>query len=62
MKLRDQKTSSTSEDPKIKSALLNKYEEEDQKEIDGYERLKTKESNKQNIRFFVNKRILITRP
>ena len=40
-----EKTSSTSEDPKIKSALLNKYEEEDKKEVDGYERLKTKESN-----------------
>jgi len=46
MILKDQKTSSTSEDPKVKSALLNKYEEDNQKEIDGYERLKTKESNK----------------
>jgi chaperonin GroES len=33
-------------DPKVKSALLNKYEEEAKKEVDGYERLKTKESNK----------------
>ena len=41
-----EKTSSTSEEPKVKSALLNKYEEDNQKEIDGYERLKTKESNK----------------
>ena len=41
-----EKTSSTSNDPKVKSALLNKYEEDSQKEIDGYERLKTKESNK----------------
>ena len=49
MILKDQKTSSTSktsEEPKVKSALLNKYEEDNQKEIDGYERLKTKESNK----------------
>ncbi len=41
-----EKTSSTSEDSKVKSALLDKYEEDSQKEIDGYERLKTKESNK----------------
>ena len=46
MILKDQKTSSTSSDPKVKSALLDKYDEENQKEIDGYERLKTKESNK----------------
>ena len=46
MILKEQKTLSTSEEPKIKSALLNKYEKEDQKETDGYERLKTKESNK----------------
>ena len=46
MILKDQKTSSTSNDPKVKSALLDKYDEENQKEIDGYERLKTKESNK----------------
>ena len=32
--------------PKTKSALLDKYEEDHQKEVDGYERLKTKESNK----------------
>ena len=46
MILKDQKTSSTSEDPKAKSALLDKYEEDHKKEVDGYERLKTKESNK----------------
>ena len=45
MILKDQKTSSTSEQ-KTKPALLNKYEESHQKEVDGYERLKTKESNK----------------
>ena len=45
MILKDQKTSSTSEQ-KTKPALLNKYEENHQKEVDGYERLKTKESNK----------------
>ena len=39
-------TSSNSETPKIKSALLDKYEKEDQKEVEGYERLKTKESSK----------------
>ena len=39
-------TSSNSETPKIKSALLDKYEKEDQKEVEGYERLKTKESAK----------------
>ena len=43
---KDQKTSSTSDDQKTKPALLNKYEEDHQKEVDGYERLKTKESNK----------------
>ena len=41
-----EKTSSTSEEPKVKSALLNKYEEDSKKEEDSYERLKTKESNK----------------
>ena len=46
MILKEKTTSSTSEDPKIKSALLNKYEEDAKKEEDGYERLKTKESNK----------------
>ena len=46
MILKDQKTSSTSEEPKVKSALLDKYEEDHKKEVDGYERLKTKESNK----------------
>ncbi len=39
-------TSSNSETPKIKSALLDKYEKEDKKEVEGYERLKTKESSK----------------
>ena len=39
-------TSSNSENPKTKSALLDKYEEDHKKEVDGYERLKTKESNK----------------
>ena len=39
-------TSSNSEKPKIKSALLDKYDDIEKKEIDGYERLKTKESNK----------------
>ena len=46
MILKDQKTSSNSETPKVKSALLDKYKEDHQKEVDGYERLKTKESNK----------------
>ena len=38
------RTSSDSTQPKIKLALEEKYKEEDQKEVDGYERLKTKES------------------
>ena len=46
MILKDQKTSSTSEEPKVKSALLDKYKDDHQKEVDGYERLKTKESSK----------------
>ena len=46
MKLKDQKTSSTSETPKIKLALAEKYEEENKKEVDAYERLKNKESSK----------------
>ena len=46
MILKDQKTSSNSETPKVKSALLDKYAEDHQKEVDGYERLKTKESSK----------------
>jgi len=46
MILKDQKTSSTSEAPKVKSALLDKYEEDHKKEVDGYERLKKKESSK----------------
>ena len=46
MILKDQKTSSTSEKPKVKSALLDKYDDDYKKEVDGYERLKTKESNK----------------
>ena len=45
MKLKDQRTSSTS-DEKTKPALLNKYADDYQKEVDGYERLKTKESDK----------------
>ena len=44
--LKDQKTSSTSEVPKTKSALLDKYDDEHKKEVDGYERLKKKESSK----------------
>ena len=40
------RTSSDSTQPKIKLALEEKYKEEDQKEVDGYERLKTKESAK----------------
>ena len=46
MILKEKTTSSNSENPKIKSALLDKYKEDHQKEVDGYERLKTKESNK----------------
>ena len=47
MKLRETtQTSSNSEVPKIKSALLNKYEDDHKKEVEGYERLKTKESDK----------------
>jgi len=46
MILKEKTTSSDSEKPKIKSALLDKYKEDHQKEVDGYERLKTKESNK----------------
>ena len=42
-------TSSTSETPKIKSALLDKYEDTDKKEIEGYERLKSKENTKNPI-------------
>ena len=49
---KENKTSQTSSDSetKTKSALLEKYEkqnaEANQKEVDGYERLKKKESNK----------------
>jgi len=53
MILKENKTSQTSsnlETSKTKSALLDKYEKQNkdahQKEVDGYERLKTKESNK----------------
>jgi hypothetical protein len=46
MILKDQTTSSTSDHPKTKSALLDKYEKQNQdahqKEVDGYERLKNK--------------------
>ena len=45
MKIRE-KISSDSTQPKIKLALEEKYKEEDQKEVDGYERLKSKESDK----------------
>ena len=44
MILKEKTTSSDSEKPKIKSALLDKYKEDHQKEVDGYERLKTKET------------------
>ena len=53
MKLKENKTSQTSSDsetPKTKSALLDKYEkqnaEANKKEVEGYERLKSKESSK----------------
>ena len=46
MILKEPKTSSTLKEPQIKSALLDKYDDDHKKEIDGYERLKTKESNK----------------
>ena len=46
MILKDQKTSSTSETPKIKLALEEKYKELDKQEQDSYERLKTKETDK----------------
>ena len=49
LKENNTKTSSNS-DPKTKSALLDKYKKENaeanQKEVDGYERIKTKESDK----------------
>ena len=45
-----QKEQSSNSTPKTKSALLDKYEkqneQQNQKEVDGYERLKTKESEK----------------
>ena len=37
---------SSSSTPKIKLALQEKYNEENKKEVEGYERLKTKESDK----------------
>ena len=47
MKLRQtEKISSDSTQPKIKLALEEKYKEEDKKEVDAYERLKEKESDK----------------
>jgi co-chaperonin GroES (HSP10) len=48
MILKENKISQTSSDSetKTKPALLNKYEEDNKKEIEGYERLKTKESDK----------------
>ena len=45
MIIKDQKTSSTSNE-KTKPALLDKYADDHKKEVDGYERLKTKELNK----------------
>jgi len=46
MILKDQTTSSTSDSTKTKPALLDKYKDDHQKEVDGYERLKSKETNK----------------
>jgi len=50
MILRENKTSQTSSDSekstKIKPALLEKYEDINKQEVEGYERLKTKEENK----------------
>jgi len=49
MILRENKTSPTSsnsDNEKIKPALLEKYDEMHKEEVDGYERLKTKESDK----------------
>ena len=46
MILKSQTTSSNSDSTKTKPALLDKYKDDHQKEVDGYERLKTKETNK----------------
>jgi len=50
MILKENKTSQTSSDSekstKIKPALLDKYDDINKKEVEGYERLKTKEENK----------------
>nr|ASN63559.1 co-chaperonin GroES [uncultured virus] len=50
MILKENKTSQTSSDSekstKIKPALLDKYEDINKQEVEGYERLKTKEENK----------------
>ena len=50
MILKENKTSQTSSDSekstKIKPALLDKYEDINKKEVEGYERLKSKESSK----------------
>ena len=50
MILKENKTSQTSSDSekstKIKPALLDKYEDINKQEVEGYERLKTKESDK----------------
>jgi len=50
MILKENKTSQTSSDSekstKIKPALLEKYEDINKQEVEGYERLKTKEENK----------------
>jgi chaperonin GroES len=50
LKISQEISTSSNSDPKTKSALLDKYEKENaeanQKEVDGYERIKTKESDK----------------
>ena len=46
MKLKETTSLTSKENPKVKLALEEKYKEEDQKEINAYERLKTKESDK----------------
>jgi co-chaperonin GroES (HSP10) len=46
MILKDKTTSSNSTPPKIKLALEEKYKKEKEEEINAYERLKTKESEK----------------
>ena len=46
LKENTQKTSSNSDNQTIKPALLDKYEDINKKEVEGYERLKSKESSK----------------